>query len=345
MKYLITGHTGFKGSWLALMLKELGHEVSGVSLEPEEQSLFIQADLSEVFEEDIRSDIRNLESLRSHFLRIDPQIIIHFAAQPLVRYSYQHPLETFDANVMGTLNVLEAAKGLSELKATLIITTDKVYKNYGHLRGYVETDELGGEDPYSASKAAADIAAQSWIKSFGNYPIAIARAGNVIGGGDWATDRLIPDLVKFYLGNKSAIVRNPDSVRPWQHVLDCLDGYLSLIDSMLESGVSGEWNFGPDHHQKHSVQEVIEEFSQHFKIDCAPWILDSQINPSESNLLLLDSTKARSQLKWRDQLDFQESLSWTANWYQTPLAEAKKITVTQIKDFFQLKSQWNHLSK
>jgi CDP-glucose 4,6-dehydratase len=321
------------------MLKELGHEVSGISLDPEEQSLFIQAGLSDIYTEDVRSDIRDLESLCSHISRINPQVIIHLAAQPLVRYSYQHPLETFDSNVMGTLNVLEAAKGLSELKATLIITTDKVYKNYGHLRGYLESDELGGDDPYSASKAAADIAAQSWIKSFGNHAIAIARAGNVIGGGDWATDRLIPDLVKSYSGNKSALVRNPNSVRPWQHVLDCLNGYLSLVDSMLSSGVSGEWNFGPDHNQKHSVQEVIEEFAQHFNIDCEPWTLDSQLNPPESNLLLLDSSKSRDQLNWKDQLDFEESLSWTANWYQTPLAEAKEITVKQIRDFFQLKSR------
>lgn len=339
MKYLITGHTGFKGSWLSLMLKELGHEVSGISLDPEEQSLFIQAGLSGIYTEDIRSDIRDLQSLRTHISSINPQVIIHLAAQPLVRYSYQHPLETFDSNVMGTLNVLEAAKGLSEIKATLIITTDKVYKNYGHLRGYLESDELGGDDPYSASKAAADIAAQSWIKSFRNHPIAIARAGNVIGGGDWATDRLIPDLVKSYSGNKSALVRNPNSVRPWQHVLDCLNGYLSLVDSMLSSGVSGEWNFGPDHNQKHTVQEVIEEFAQHFDIDCEPWNLDSQLNPSESNLLLLDSSKSRDKLDWKDQLDFEESLSWTANWYQTPLAEAKEITVKQIRDFFQLKSR------
>ena len=338
MKYLITGHTGFKGSWLSLMLRELGHEVSGISLDPEAQSLFTQADLSDFFEDDIRSDIRDLDSLRSHINNINPQVIIHLAAQPLVRYSYQHPLETFDTNVMGTLNVLEATKGLDGLKATLVITTDKVYKNFGHLRGYLETDELGGDDPYSASKAAADIAAQSWIKSFGNHPIAIARAGNVIGGGDWAADRLIPDLVKSYEQNKSVLVRNPNSIRPWQHVLDCLDGYLSLVDSMLAKGTDGEWNFGPDHSQKHTVQDVIEEFARHFNINCDPWTLDTQINPAESSLLLLDSSKSRSELNWRDQLNFQESLTWTANWYQTPLSKAKEITTEQIKDFFQLKS-------
>lgn len=339
MRYLITGHTGFKGSWLSLMLKELGHEVSGISLDPDEKSLFVQAELSGVFKHDIRSDIRNLESLRSHIVRVNPEVIIHLAAQPLVRYSYLYPLETFETNVIGTLNVLEASKDLNGLKATLVITTDKVYKNYGHLRGYLETDELGGDDPYSASKAAADIATQSWIKSFGKYPIAIARAGNVIGGGDWATDRLIPDLVKSFSENKPALVRNPKSVRPWQHVLDCLNGYLALIDSMLKSGNSGEWNFGPDHNQKHTVRDVIEEFAQHFKIDCEPWTLDSQVNPSESNLLLLDSSKSRDQLNWMDHLDFKGSLSWTADWYQTPAAGAREITIGQIRDFFQLKSQ------
>jgi len=339
MRYLITGHTGFKGSWLSLMLKELGHEISGISLDPETESLFTQAQLTDLFTHDIRSDIRELNSLKSHFATINPEVVIHLAAQPLVRYSYMHPLETFNSNVMGTLNVLEASKVLSELKATLIVTTDKVYKNFGHLRGYIETDQLGGDDPYSASKAAADIASQSWIKSFGNHPIAIARAGNVIGGGDWAADRLIPDLFKAYARNESAVVRNPNSVRPWQHVLDCLNGYLTLVDSMISNGTEGEWNFGPDHNQKRTVQVVIEEFAKHFDLNVEPWYLDNQVNPAESNLLLLDSTKARVQLRWKDQLDFANSVSWSANWYQTPISQAREITVKQIKDFFQLKSQ------
>ena len=337
MRYLITGHTGFKGSWLSLMLRELGHEVSGISLDPDIESLFIQAKLQDFFTHDVRSDIRDLNRLRSHIATINPQVIIHLAAQPLVRYSYLNPIETFDSNVMGTLNLLEASKELSDLKATLIITTDKVYKNYGHLRGYLEDDELGGDDPYSASKAAADIATQSWSKSFGNHPLAIARAGNVIGGGDWAADRLIPDLVKSYAQNKPAVIRNPNSVRPWQHVLDCLNGYLSLVDSMLSKGTAGEWNFGPDHNQKHTVREVIEEFAQHFDIGVEPWILDSQTNPPESNLLLLDSGKARDQLSWKDLLDFRESLAWSAEWYQSPVADAREITLNQIKDFFNLK--------
>lgn len=338
MRYLITGHTGFKGSWLSLLLKELGHDVSGISLDPDDTSLFKQAKLEDVFTHDIRTDIRDFDNLHSHILDINPHVIIHLAAQPLVRYSYAHPLETFDTNVIGTLNVLEASKTLRDLKATLIITTDKVYKNFGHLRGYLETDELGGDDPYSASKAAADIATQSWIKSFGAYPIAIARAGNVIGGGDWALDRLIPDLVKSYSENISAVIRNPNSVRPWQHVLDCLNGYISLIDSMISSGTVGEWNFGPDHNQTHTVQEVVEEFASNFNIDVAPWILDSVENPPESDLLLLDSSKARSELRWQDKLDFTNTLLWTANWYQSPTAAARETTIKQIREFLSLEA-------
>jgi CDP-glucose 4,6-dehydratase len=338
MRFLITGHTGFKGSWLSLMLHELGHEVSGISLDPESESLFIQANLNSIFKHDIRSDIRDLDSLTSHILSIDPEVIIHLAAQPLVRYSYAKPVETFDSNVMGTLNVLESTRVLSNLKATVIITTDKVYKNFGHLRGYIESDQLGGDDPYSASKAAADIATQSWIKSFGKSPVAIARAGNVIGGGDWAKDRLIPDLVKSYSHNESAVIRNPDSVRPWQHVLDCLNGYLALVDLMLTKEVGGEWNFGPDHLEKHTVRDVIDTFSQHFDITCAPWRQDGNQNPAESKLLLLDSTKAREELQWRDFLSFDESIAWTADWYTSAATlNPKAITIKQICDFFALK--------
>jgi len=340
MRYLITGHTGFKGAWLSLLLRELGHEVSGISLDPEEGSLFSIANLSEIFTRDVRSDIRDLNSLQSYICEINPEIIIHLAAQPLVRYSYQFPLETFETNVLGTLNVLEASKSLSNLKATLLITTDKVYKNYGHLRGYLESDELGGEDPYSASKAAADIAAQSWITSFGTYPIAIARAGNVIGGGDHARDRLIPDLVKSFAINEPAEIRNPLSIRPWQHVLDCLNGYLTLINAMLDTQISGEWNFGPHHNLQYTVQDVIEKFSTHFDLKCNSWKLDMRANLAEANLLLLDSSKSRARLGWRDILDFETSLAWTAGWYKSlQEANVRTITIKQIKDFLVLKEK------
>jgi CDP-glucose 4,6-dehydratase len=334
MHYLVTGHTGFKGSWLSLMLQMQGHTVSGISLDPLEKSLFNQTNLGEIFENDFRIDIRNSKELTQAMVKIQPEVIIHLAAQPLVRESYKDPIGTFETNVLGTLNLLEATKRLTNLKATLIITTDKVYKNYNHLRGYVETDELGGDDPYSASKAAADIATQSWIKSFATSPVAIARAGNVIGGGDWASDRIIPDLVKAYTSNQVPVLRYPDAIRPWQHVLDCLNGYQKLIDFMLFTNTGGEWNFGPNHSLKYSVSDLVEAFARDSNIIGKKWTSEKTISPVEATLLLLDSNKARNRLHWKDKLDFLESINWTVNWYK--LAESKnimEITKNQIDTF------------
>lgn len=336
MHYLITGHTGFKGSWLSLMLQMQGHTVSGISLDPLEKSLFNQANVGEVFEHDFRIDIRNSKALTQAVEEIEPEVIIHLAAQPLVRESYKDPVGTFETNVLGTLNVLEATKDLSNLKSTLIITTDKVYKNYNHLRGYVETDPLGGDDPYSASKAAADIATQSWIKSFGTSPVAIARAGNVIGGGDWAADRIIPDLVNAYASNQRPTLRYPEAVRPWQHVLDCLSGYQTLLNNMILKGTTGEWNFGPSLEEKYSVGELATHVAARYGITKAAWILDGTALPKEATNLLLDSSAARLQLGWSDRLDFYESIEWSINWYinhdLTPLERTK----TQIENFFKL---------
>lgn len=338
MHYLVTGHTGFKGSWLVMLLKSLGHEVSGVALTPDSESLFQQARLQDLLEHDIRLDIRDKVSLASKVRLIDPDIIIHLAAQPLVRFSYTHPIETFETNVLGTLNLLEATQGLVNLKATLIITTDKVYRNVGHTNGYQESDALGGDDPYSASKAAADIATQSWIKSFGKTPVAIARAGNVVGGGDWAVDRLIPDLVRSYRESNVPVVRNPNSIRPWQHVLDCLNGYLLLIELMTSQGVQGEWNFGPNHQESHTVAEVINTFSEFSGVTGSPWTLDKGLHPKESDFLLLDSSKARAKLGWADQLDFKKTLEWTATWYRDYLQMgAREATTAQINLFLGLK--------
>ncbi len=338
MRYLITGHTGFKGSWLSLMLLNAGHEVFGLSLDPEPDSLFQSAALSALFSMDGRIDIRDQKLVSDFVRKVDPEVIIHLAAQPLVRYSYAHPVETFATNVMGTLNVLEASKSNPSLLATLVITTDKVYKNVGQPNGYSESDSLGGDDPYSASKAAADLTAQSWIKSFSEKPVAIARAGNVIGGGDWAADRLIPDLVRSYSNDNIPVVRNPDSVRPWQHVLDCLNGYLMLVDSMLSSGASGEWNFGPNHLARHSVSEVIEAFARAYGHAGQSWKQDEGINPPESNFLLLDSSKARSLLGWEDLLDFSSSISWSADWYKNSIGlNARELTQMQISEFNKLR--------
>jgi CDP-glucose 4,6-dehydratase len=246
---------------------------------------------------------------------------------------------TFKSNVLGTLNLLEATKELAKLKATLIITTDKVYKNHNHLRGYVETDELGGDDPYSASKAAADIATQSWIKSFGTTPIAIARAGNVIGGGDWASDRIIPDIVNAYSINQVPILRYPNAIRPWQHVLDCLNGYLLLVDSMIKKQTSGEWNFGPTLAQKYSVANLVDTFAKTWGIGNTKetWRLEKLEQPHEASYLLLDSTKARSLLGWADKMDFSNSVTLTAEWFKPSQSlNPLEITTSQIMKFFSI---------
>ena len=324
MHYLVTGHTGFKGSWLSLMLQMQGHTVSGISLNPPEKSLFNQANLSNLFRSDLRIDIRNSAELSKAVKEIDPEVIIHLAAQPLVRESYKDPVETFETNVLGTLNLLEATRALTNLSATLVITTDKVYKNHNHLRGYVETDELGGDDPYSASKAAADIATQSWVKSFATSPVAIARAGNVIGGGDWATDRIIPDLV------------NPYAIRPWQHVLDCLNGYMKLVDSMIRDGISGEWNFGPDLRDKHEVLDLVKVFAKAWGVQesDSAWTIEEAAQPHEAGYLLLDSSKSRNTLGWSDKLNFQETIDLTSAWYRNVgRTEVKRTTEIQVEGY------------
>jgi CDP-glucose 4,6-dehydratase len=339
MHYLVTGHTGFKGSWLSLMLQLQGHTVSGISLNPPEKSLFNQANLSNLFQNDLRIDIRNSAELSNAVKIIDPEVIIHLAAQPLVRESYRDPVGTFETNVLGTLNLLEATKGLLKLKATLVVTTDKVYKNHNHLRGYLETDELGGDDPYSASKAGADIATQSWAKSFAKSPVAIARAGNVIGGGDWAVDRIIPDIVNAFSLNLLPTLRYPEAIRPWQHVLDCLNGYQMLINKMLSDGTAGEWNFGPDLEEKHSVSNLVETFANAWEVHDIEnsWTRDSVNQPYEAGYLLLDSTKARSELHWRDKLKFRESVQLTVDWFKLADSQgALSVTTKQIEDFLSI---------
>ena len=337
MHYLITGHTGFKGAWISLLLHLQGHTVSGISLEPNQKSLFLEAGLSNILKHDLRADIRDLNKLKEFVELVNPEVILHFAAQPLVRYSYLNPQETFETNIMGTINLLEATKKLKNLKAALVVTTDKVYKNINYLHGYSESAALGGDDPYSASKAAADLAAQAWIKCFAEVPITIARAGNVIGGGDWSTDRIIPDLVKSYDLNSLPIIRNPEAVRPWQHVLDCLNGYLKLIDEQIVNQIYGEWNFGPDISDKFSVSDLAIEFGNAIGLDGSKWELDKSLNPHESNYLLLDSSKARGALDWRDKLPFNAAVKWTADWYVNCRTDnPRSVTEAQIQAFLAL---------
>jgi CDP-glucose 4,6-dehydratase len=319
------------------MLQIQGHTVSGISLDPLEKSLFQTTQLNSIFEHDLRLDIRYANELAKAVKRIQPEVIIHLAAQPLVRESYKDPLGTFETNVLGTLNLLEATRGLRELKATLVITTDKVYKNRNHLRGYVESDELGGDDPYSASKAAADIATQSWVKSFATTPVSIARAGNVIGGGDWAIDRIIPDLVNAYSANQFPTLRYPNAIRPWQHVLDCLSGYQKLVDKMLLDGTSGEWNFGPPLQEKHTVAELVQVFANSWGIsnNQEAWNLERTEQPHEAGYLLLDSIKAREKLGWNDKLNFVKSINLTAAWFkESGVGNPLDVTINQISEFF-----------
>jgi CDP-glucose 4,6-dehydratase len=339
MHYLITGHTGFKGSWLALLLKTFGHQVSGISLDPIQKSLFNQAYLSNIFDNDIRHDIREKNTLLEKIKGINPEVLIHLAAQPLVRESYKIPVETFETNVLGTLNVLKSTENLSNLRAGLIVTTDKVYKNFDKHDSYDERDELGGSDPYSASKSAADIATQSWVDSFAKFPIAIARAGNVIGGGDWAKDRIIPDMVSSFRAGKSVELRFPDSVRPWQHVLDCLNGYIKLIDFEIKSGTGGIWNFGPTTTNRYTVQELANSFAKKWGDGASVTrkIADSVPLPHESSLLLLNSEKARQELGWDNKLDFQETIQWTVDWYkQIELADTRAVCLNQINRFMEI---------
>ena len=330
MHYLITGHTGFKGSWLVLMLNQLGHEVSGISLEPVKKCLFKTAKISKKMSFDEICDIRDVKKLNRKIQKISPDVVIHLAAQPLVRKSYLDPRETIETNAIGTFNVLEAVSTTPSVKANLIITTDKVYKNINQKKGYIESDHLGGDDPYSASKAMADIVTQSFVKSFPGIPTAIARAGNVIGGGDVSEDRLIPDLINGFIQKEPVLIRYPSAVRPWQHVLDCLNGYLILVDKMLNNKVIGEWNFGPDERSFKDVRTVADYLKNRWGQD-ASWITDKKENPHEAELLALDATKAETQLNWHNKLSFEETLDWTLDWHKAVTAGANPLEQTQAQ--------------
>jgi CDP-glucose 4,6-dehydratase len=335
--YLITGHTGFKGSWLTLMLKELGHDVSGVSLEPEKKSLFEQAKIYDLLKFDQRIDITNRKKVEKSFKEIKPDILVHFAAQSLVGKSYVDPLDTFNTNVMGTLNVLEAANRSDKIKAILLVTSDKVYKKIDREEHYfTETDSLGVSDPYGTSKAAADIAAQGLIKYFGEgVPTAIARAGNVIGGGDWASDRLVPDIVAALENNKTLLLRYPEAVRPWQHVLDCLNGYLHLINMQLTNKVGGEWNFGPNFGPLVNVQNFVDQFVTQWGKKEQIWIRDTASQNDETKILQLNSSKARSYLGWQEKMSFEVGIQNCVEWYKRYKFEnIRDLTMGQISNYF-----------
>lgn len=334
MHYLITGHTGFKGAWLTLMLREGGHAVSGIALDPLPGSLFEQAELRDELCSDERLDIRDSHGMQAALSRIQPDVVIHLAAQPLVRHSYRDPRATMETNVWGTLNVLEAVRLAPSVRACLVVTTDKVYRNDGRTQGYVESDPLGGKDPYSASKAMADLATQSLRASFEGPPIAIARAGNVIGGGDVAEDRLVPDLLAAFSTGAPAKIRNPDAIRPWQHTLDCLNGYLLLVEAMLADGIEGEWNFGPDPAGLRSVGEVADAAATRWA-GAAAWEIDNREHPHEAGILTLNAAKARKRLGWRDRLSFDSAVEWTVDWTQAVRSGASALDVSryQVREY------------
>jgi CDP-glucose 4,6-dehydratase len=336
VRFLISGHTGFKGSWLAAILAAQGHEIVGISLAPTAKSLYNEAKLGDIFSEEHFLDIRNRNVLTSAIRKSKADVAIHLAAQPLVRDSYVYPIETFETNVTGTLNFLEGIKN-SDVMKCLVITTDKVYKNQKLLRGYLETDPLGGHDPYSASKACADLATQSWISSFNLNNVSIARAGNVIGGGDWAKDRLLPDLVRAFSTGVPAKIRYPNAIRPWQHVADCLSGYLKLIEAMTSDDICGEWNFGPSINVENSVRRVVEVAAAKWGTE-ANWKFDTEENVHEAEYLLLDSSKARDQLKWDDKLTFHESVEWTIDFYKRAFRgeNARSILEQQVSKYLDL---------
>lgn len=334
MHFLLTGHTGFKGSWLTLLLKARGHQVSGISLQPDSESLFSKASIESEMKHNLYCDITKKLELENFFKKVNPDVVIHLAAQSLVRYSYSNPKLTLDTNLLGTLNVLYALESLTKLKAAIIVTTDKVYNNAFTENSHSETDLLGGNEPYSESKVLADLISQFWRTYISSKVISIVRAGNVIGGGDYASDRILPDLVESFIKNQIPTIRNPNSTRPWQHVLDCLNGYLKLIDFMIETGEGGIWNFGPDDREIREVSEVVMHSAkiwgaqQQFKI--VP-----DLNLPETNKLILNSDKSIKRLNWRSKLDFYQAIEWTINWYKEEhsTCDAKLQTFKDIRNF------------
>ncbi len=333
MHYLVTGHTGFKGAWLTALLVARGHVVSGISLDPDPKSLFLKGNLSDLLLHDFRLDIRNSLELDNAFKVIEPDVIIHMAAQSQVIESYNSPVETFETNVNGTLNVLNGINKIKSLKSVLIITTDKVYRNQGNLHRYVETDPLGGSDPYSSSKAMADLLTQSWQKSFQTVPIGIARAGNVIGGGDHSPNRLIPNLMEKIINGEKPIIRNPGSIRPWQHVLDCLNGYLYLVDHLTTKKENGVWNFGPSEEVCRTVEDVANLVIESTSPELS-WVQSVEDSPHEEKMLLIDSAKARKELSWAEKYNFETSVRKCVQWYMENNSKTVAEQVIEEVDFF-----------
>lgn len=344
-KVLITGHTGFKGSWLSIWLHELGAEVVGIALDPySEKDNYALSGIGKKIKADIRADIRNGKKIKEIFADYQPEIVFHLAAQPLVRLSYEKPVETYETNVMGTINVMEAIRATNSVKVGVMITTDKCYDNKEQLQGYKETDPFGGYDPYSSSKGACEIAIQSWRRSYFNpenygkkhtVSLASVRAGNVIGGGDWALDRIIPDCIRAIETGKPIDIRNPKAVRPWEHVLEPLSGYMLLAQKMWEQPTSfcEGWNFGPEADSVSTVWEVATELIKEYG---KGELKDSSEHDAvhEAKLLMLDISKAKARLGWRPRMNMKQCISLVADWYKKYQSEdVYNLCVKQITEF------------
>jgi len=322
-RVFLTGHTGFKGSWLALWLARLGAHVRGFSLDPDtDPNLFTVARVQDLVEHHA-GDIRDYPTLRSSLIEYEPEIVFHLAAQPLVRRSYRDPLGTYSSNVMGTANLLEAARQSSSVRAIVCVTSDKSYRNDESGKPYIETDPLGGHDPYASSKACAELVTAAYRASyFAVEPamttgVATARAGNVIGGGDWSEDRLIPDIARAISAGEPVQIRNPKAIRPWQHVLEPLYGYMLLAERLVSSPqeFSDAFNFGPDFEDTWPVEQIVRSMIALYdnSISCQ---IDATPSEHESGLLRVDAEKARRLLRWQPRLHIAEALEWTASWYR-----------------------------
>ena len=338
-RVLLTGHTGFKGSWLSLWLQSLGAQVVGYALAPPTNpSLFDVAQVGKGMISVI-GDIRDLAKLQAVFAEHSPEIVIHMAAQPLVRYSYQNPVETYSTNVMGTVHLLEAVRNTPGVKAVVNVTTDKCYENKEWAWGYREIEPMGGHDPYSNSKGCSELVTSAYRRSFfqdKGIALASARAGNVIGGGDWAADRLVPDILRAFEENLPVIIRNPYATRPWQHVLEPLSGYLALAERLYTDGqaFAEGWNFGPHDDDARAVQWIVEHLVSNWG-NGASWQLDGGAHPHEANYLKLDISKAKARLGWQPRWALGTALQATKDWHQKWLAgtDMKAVTLGQIKQY------------
>jgi CDP-glucose 4,6-dehydratase len=345
-RVFVTGHTGFKGSWLCLWLSGMGAHVSGYALPPPSQpSLFEIARIDALVDHHL-GDVRDLPALERALSAARPDIVIHMAAQSLVRPSYERPVETFATNTLGSVHLLDAVRRVPSVRAVVMVTSDKCYENHEWVWGYREDSQLGGADPYSASKGCAELVVSAYQRSFfdpGRFPgcaaVASARAGNVIGGGDWAQDRLVPDILRSLLQGRPTLIRNPQATRPWQHVMEPLHGYLMLAERLHEDGhaLAGGWNFGPPEESERTVGWIIEELYERWGVDFE-WQRDPDPGPPECTFLKLDASKARAHLGWRPKLDLPDTLQWIVDWtraYQRG-DDMREITQADIRRFMDL---------